>query len=82
MIHILFFAQLRENFGRNSVELDIYQETSLAEVRQLLMEKFPELQQLLNQKNILMSVNKDYATNATVVRPGDEVAFFPPVTGG
>jgi molybdopterin synthase sulfur carrier subunit len=82
MIRILFFAQLRENFGRPVVELDICLETSLAEVRQLLIKKFPELQNLLNQKNILMSVNQEYATNATLVKPGDEVAFFPPVTGG
>lgn len=82
MIRILFFAQLRENFGRAAIELDLHQQTSLAEVHQLLIKKFPELQNLLNQKNILMSVNQEYATNATLVKPGDEVAFFPPVTGG
>ena len=35
-----------------------------------------------DQKTVRCAVNQEFADPATVLRPGDEVAFFPPVTGG
>ena len=35
-----------------------------------------------NRRTVRCAVNQDFADPATPVRPGDEVAFFPPVTGG
>ena len=32
--------------------------------------------------NTLVAINQEYASPASAVRAGDEVAFFPPVTGG
>ena len=55
---------------------------SLAELREILMRDYPKLQTMLNQKNLLMSVNREYAKDSAQIKSGDEVAFFPPVTGG
>ncbi|MGM0450475.1 MAG: MoaD/ThiS family protein, partial [Pseudomonadota bacterium] len=38
--------------------------------------------ELLDDDCVLMAVNQAMAREATPVQPGDEVAFFPPVTGG
>ena len=35
-----------------------------------------------NRRAVRCAVNQDFADPATPIRPGDEVAFFPPVTGG
>lgn len=82
MIRILFFAQFRESFGQTHLDINIKDEMSLAELREILIRDYPKLQSLLNQKNLLMSVNREYAKDSTQVKSGDEVAFFPPVTGG
>lgn len=82
MIRILFFAQLRESFGQAYLDIDITDGISLSVLREKLIRDYPALQSLLNQKNLLMSVNLEYATDSTQVKSGDEIAFFPPVTGG
>lgn len=82
MIRVLFFAQLRESFGQAYLDVKITDDISLFALRENLMKDYPELQKILNQKNLLMSVNREYAKDSTQIKSGDEVAFFPPVTGG
>jgi molybdopterin converting factor small subunit len=45
-----------------------------------VVERFPELRDLL--QTTAVAVNREYATPQTVIRPGDEVALIPPVSGG
>ncbi|MCX4190574.1 molybdopterin converting factor subunit 1 [Methylophaga sp. OBS3] len=73
-IQVKFFASLREQL--NLAETEVSDVTTVAEVWQKATsgEALPE--------RILVAVNLDYATLDTSVSDGDEVAFFPPVTGG
>jgi sulfur-carrier protein len=84
MIRIIFFAGLREVLGKSQIEIESSIDTSLslAELRNAIINQYPEWEKELIQKNILMSVNQQFAGLESLVKAGDEVAFFPPVTGG
>lgn len=75
-IKVLFFARLREQLQKagSTVETDITLDVAEVWRRSSGKDSLPA--------NILISVNQEYAAVETLVQPGDEVAFFPPVTGG
>lgn len=75
-ITVKFFASLRERVGRTEVRLEASGPLSAAEVwrRAVGAEPMPP--------NTLIAINMEYAEREREVRAGDEVAFFPPVTGG
>jgi molybdopterin synthase sulfur carrier subunit len=83
-IKVLYFASLREQVGTRGEDLDIAPEgTSVGGLRAMLMARGGAWQAALAQgKAVRVAVNQEVAQPATPVRPGDEVAFFPPVTGG
>jgi len=74
-ISVKFFASLREEMGRGDETLDLEDGATMAEVWQMVSEQRP-------QENLLCSRNREYAHWNDVAADGDEVAFFPPVTGG
>ncbi|MGB3917467.1 molybdopterin converting factor subunit 1 [Thiothrix litoralis] len=75
-IKVLFFASLRERLGVGQVMLDTPDAISVQEVWQR------SSGENVLPSNVLVAVNQVYANAAALVQPGDEVAFFPPVTGG
>lgn len=83
-VKVLYFAGLREQLGRPGEELDVsLAVTTVAGLRTLLMARGGAWQAALAQgKALRVAVNQEMAQPTTPVRPGDEVAFFPPVTGG
>jgi len=81
-IKVLYFASLREQFGMSGEDLDA-SPTTVAGLRTLLMARGGPWQSALAQgKALRVAVNQEVAQPTTPVKPGDEVAFFPPVTGG
>jgi len=75
-VHIKYFASLRETIGRSSDELAVDGTVSVEHIWQQATEHMPQPEQLL------VAVNQEYANFQAEVNDGDEVAFFPPVTGG
>lgn len=75
-IKVLFFASLRERLGINQVILESDSALSITEVWQR------SSGQSHLPANILVAVNHTYVDAHALVQPGDEIAFFPPVTGG
>ncbi len=75
-ISIKFFASLREQLGREDCELEAGSVQTVAEawVRATEGAVIPG--------HTLMALNMEYVDADTPVSDGDEVAFFPPVTGG
>lgn len=73
-IQVKFFASLRESLGQSETTVD--QASTVSEVWDLAT------QSALPPQNLLVAVNLDYANMQSPVKDGDEVAFFPPVTGG
>ena len=83
-VTILYFAWLRERTGTSEESL-----TPPAGVRTVgalmawLAERSPgHASAFANRRTVRCAVNQEFADPATRVGPGDEVAFFPPVTGG
>jgi molybdopterin synthase sulfur carrier subunit len=83
-VQVLYFARLREAFGcdRESVELPGSVGT-VAELTAWLRNRGEVwAHELAAGKPVRVAVNQDIADASTPVRGGDEIAFFPPVTGG
>lgn len=75
-IQVKFFASLRERMGRGEDQVDADAVTTVAQVWEFASDGEPL------PANILMAVNHEHAESDHPVADGDEVAFFPPVTGG
>jgi len=75
-IRVRYFASLREKMGRVEENLAAEGLETVSDVWKAVSEGRPLPEQ------ILCAVNMDYATPESLVADGDEVAFFPPVTGG
>ncbi|WP_448551605.1 molybdopterin converting factor subunit 1 [Thalassotalea montiporae] len=82
MLTVLFFARLREQLGQASVQIAVNENTTVEQVLTQLMEEHPSWQSPLSSDNILAALNQQMVSKDTVVSAGDELAFFPPVTGG
>jgi len=80
MVKILFFASFREEAGTTEFELEVRGSTTVSDLYQQLRLHFPNLK--AESDFTLVSVNQDFATWGSRVGPGDEIAFFPPVSGG
>ena len=75
-ITVRFFASLRESIGCRDVEIDAARAGTAAEAWNLATGGRPI------PDNVLVAVNLEYTHVGAAVGAGDEVAFFPPVTGG
>jgi molybdopterin synthase sulfur carrier subunit len=74
-IDVKFFASLREKTGKDSARIEATSVNTVADVwRYCVNQAMPS--------NTLTAVNMEYVPVNHVVKDGDEVAFFPPVTGG
>ena len=83
-VRVLYFAGLREQVGSSSEELELPAGVStLAGLRSHLVARGGAWQNALAETRLVrVAVNQQMAQAATAIRSGDEVAFFPPVTGG
>ena len=75
-IRVRYFASLREKMGRIEDTLVAEDITTVSDVWRVVSTGQPLPEQLL------CAVNMEYAKAMDPVKDGDEVAFFPPVTGG
>lgn len=84
MITLLYFARLREALGTGREELVLPAGVvTLGELRaHLALRGDAWAKEMAAGRNLRAAVNQDIATADTAVRDGDEIAFFPPVTGG
>ena len=75
-IYIKYFASVRDVMGKHSEDLDV--ENNLT-VDRLWVKLTLNLQ--INMK-VMFAVNHEYVDKDFKLKQGDEIAFFPPVTGG
>ena len=76
MVKVLYFASLRELIGSAETSISLENPVDAASVWKAVNPsiELPEAS--------LVAINHSYASLDTTVKPGDEIAFFPPVTGG
>lgn len=80
-INVLLFATLKELAGQNKLVLELPGEAAeLNDVKAALKKQFPAMAE--NVDAAIAAVNEEYAFAGDAVKDGDDVAFFPPVSGG
>ncbi len=77
---VKLFARARDLVGASTVELDLSDSATVADLRVALGEHYPNLGPLVS--NLLVSVGTDYAAPNSVIAGRQDVACFPPVSGG
>ncbi|MEK0085066.1 molybdopterin converting factor subunit 1 [Benzoatithermus flavus] len=84
-MRIRYFAWLKQRVGCAEELLDPVPPhlTSVAALKAFLAERHPGFAEALASRGVIRcAVNHDYVPEDAPLRAGDEVAFFPPVTGG
>lgn len=79
-INILLFATLRDLAGERRLTLTVPDGATLDDIRQALITRYPHMQDNLDAA--LAAVNEEFAFAGQTISDGDEIAFFPPVSGG
>lgn len=84
MLKVLFFARIREQLGCPSMEVAWSDEIAGLEALQTFLCERGGVQwrEVLTQDNMVRAVNQAVVDGDCALQDGDEVAFFPPVTGG
>jgi len=75
-INILYFASLREAIGKPNDILDVDSSLTASQAWEL------STHNAVRPSNTLIAINQEYVDAETLLNDGDELAFFPPVTGG
>ena len=83
-IEILYFASIRECLGLGSEQLKLPEQVSeiAALIDYLAETRGVSWSNVLHQENLLIAVNQTMVKTTHMLKEGDEVAFFPPVSGG
>jgi sulfur-carrier protein len=79
-MRVLFFAQLKDATGCDSIEIALPSPSNAKQLWEILTEKFPALAN--HRKNVRLARNWEYAASETVFADSDEIALIPPVSGG
>ncbi len=82
MVRVLYFAHLREALGAGESLPYSAQIATVAQLRDQLASRGGIWQVLATTRNLRVAVNQNMVGFDRAVSDGDEVAFFPPVTGG
>jgi len=82
-ITLCFFARFREQLGVQQELYTLPKECSGHDLLAQLAQRGNKWHELFdNPTGVLVAINQEMATLDNIIRQGDEVAFFPPVTGG
>jgi molybdopterin synthase catalytic subunit/molybdopterin converting factor small subunit len=79
-VRVLFFGVLKDLVGKASDSISLPENATLGDVLTHYEEAIPQMKE--TAASLAMSVNQEYAGPGTRLRPGDEVALLPPVSGG
>lgn len=79
---VRFFARLREELGTGQLILPTDGEQTAGDLLAALASRGGPWAQLQGSQPVMIAINQAMAKPGSPVKAGDEVAFFPPVTGG
>ena len=79
-IALKLFAIAKQLSGEDTIELELSEGATVADLQTELSKRVPDLQPMM--QTLRIAVNSEYASEQTVIRATDEVACIPPVSGG
>ncbi|NVJ88005.1 MAG: MoaD/ThiS family protein [Flavobacteriaceae bacterium] len=78
-VRILFFGITKDLTGESNINLEVNDNCSVNDLKEILKEKFKDLN---NLNSYAIAVNEEYASYDIFLKPNDVVAIIPPVSGG
>ncbi|EUB83340.1 MoaD/ThiS family protein [Pseudomonas sp. GM30] len=83
MLLINYFASYRDRLNLGGEKIPLSDNLrSIEDVRQMLMARGEEWREVLGAGNLMCALNQELCQLSVVIEDFDEIAFFPPVTGG
>lgn len=79
-LKILFFANLKEIVGAPQILLEMEQGSKVKDLKKILIAQYPGIEDY--QTALLVSINQNFSFDEDLLNNQDEIAFFPPVSGG
>lgn len=79
-VRLLFFASLKDIVGSRDLRVELPPGSTVADLLSQLESRYPRLKEY--RSVVLTAINEDYVDKTAGISEGDEVAIFPPVSGG
>ena len=79
---IKYFAWIKDITNLEEEVINLNQAKNLDELKTYIIEKYPDLKKHMIKEVLRFAINQEYAVNNTTLNEEDEIAVFPPVSGG
>ena len=79
---IIYFAWIKDITNLPEELLDSNEIKNLDSLKKYIISNYPDLKKHFNKEILRFAVNQEYVFENTMLNPNDEIAVFPPVSGG
>ncbi|MRS02933.1 molybdopterin converting factor subunit 1 [bacterium] len=79
-IDVTLFATLKELAGKRQINIEVGEPATVSKLLAEIANQYPQIKN--SSENVLVSINQEFASRDQIIVNGDEVAMFPPVSGG
>ncbi|KAF0110337.1 MAG: molybdopterin converting factor subunit 1 [Chloroflexi bacterium] len=79
-LNIRLFAAIKARAETSQLSIEISEPATVSDLLDELFRQYPTIQPFV--QTVLVAVNQEYVNRSQLINPGDEIALFPPVSGG
>tara|TARA_B000000475_G_scaffold14432_1_gene12393 strand:- start:439 stop:684 length:246 start_codon:yes stop_codon:yes gene_type:complete len=79
---IKYFAWIKDITNLEEEEINLNEAKNLDELKTYIIKKYPDLKKHMIKEILRFAINQEYAVDNTNLNEEDEIAIFPPVSGG